>query len=68
MSSSYTTFIRELVESVESNIQELTDRKGFAEADEFDHIEGKLIAYREILAMLRSGASEHSLPLTDLGL
>ncbi len=68
MTDSYAAFIRDVAQSVHANMRELTDRKGFADSEELDHIEGKLIAYQEVLAMLRASAAEHNLPLRELGL
>jgi hypothetical protein len=68
MSPLYADFIRDIVISIHANIRELNDRKGFADPEELDHIEGKLIAYQEVLTLLRASAAEHHLPLSDLGL
>ena len=68
MSYGHEIFIREVVHLIHENIRELNERKGFAEANELDHIEGKLIAYHEVLALLRTGASESNLSLAEFGL
>lgn len=68
MSPLYEDFVRDVVISVHANIRELKDRRSFADPEELDHIDGKLIAYQEVLVMLRSSASDHHLPLSELGL
>lgn len=64
----YIEFVRDVLISVHENIHELNERKNFADADERSYIEGKLLAYREMLAILQASAAAFGLPKEELGL
>jgi hypothetical protein len=68
MEARYRDFIQDIVISVHANIREVNERKGFADPEELDYIEAKLLAYNEVLSMMRASAAEFKLPLSELGL
>lgn len=68
MEKRYFEFVQDILISIHENLHELSERKNFAGADELPHIEGKIIAYQEMLAILRSSAAAFELPAPELGL
>lgn len=66
--NSYTEFIQDVVITLHLNLKELQERKNFAAPEELDHIEAKLLAYREMLSILRSSADEFGIDKEELGL
>jgi len=54
--------------SVHANLHELNERKSFADPDELDHIEGKIQAYQEVIAILKTSAGSAGLPPDETGL
>lgn len=68
MEKNYIDFIQDVLISIHENIRELRDRKGFADPEELTHIEAKLIAYEEVLAILRMSADEFKIPRHDIGI
>lgn len=64
----YIEFIQDVLISVHQNIHELHERKSFADPEELAHIEGKLMAYQEFIAILRQSAEEFDIPAKDVGL
>ena len=61
-------FVQDVVITIHSNIRELKERRNFADPEEQSYIDGKLQAYHEILASLRSSAKEFGIPVAELGL
>jgi hypothetical protein len=68
MNSPYIEFIQDVLISIHENIHELNERKSFADREELAHIEGKLMAYQEIIAILKVSADEFNLPKDSIGL
>ena len=68
MEKNYIDFIQDVLISIHENIRELRDRKGFADPEELTHIDAKLIAYEEVLAILRMSADEFKIPRHDIGI
>ncbi len=68
MERRYIEFIQDVLISVHQNIHDLNERKSFADPEELHHIEGKLMAYQEFIAILRQSAEEFDLPKGDIGL
>ncbi len=68
MQAKYEDFIRDVLITVHMNLRELRERKSFADAAELDHIEAKLLAYEEMLSILRDSAEQFGLPKAELGL
>ena len=64
----YIEFIQDVLISVHENLHELTERKNFADPEELSHIEAKILAYHEMLAILKSSAKEFGLPMEEIGL
>jgi hypothetical protein len=64
----YIEFIQDVLISVHENIHELNERKSFADPEELGHIEGKLVAYQEIIAILKTSAEQFDLPKDSIGL
>jgi hypothetical protein len=68
MEKQYIEFIQDVLISIHENLHELTERKNFADPEELTHIEAKILAYQEMLAILKMSASEFGLPLKEIGL
>jgi hypothetical protein len=68
MEKQYIEFIQDVLITIHENIRELRDRKTFADPEELPHIEAKLIAYHEMLAIIRMSADEFKLPKDKIGL
>ena len=68
MVSRYEDFIRDIVITIHMNLHELDERQSFADPEELCHIEGKLMAYREVVAILKTSAQEFKMPSEELGL
>ena len=68
MQSNYEDFVRDVLITLHMNLRELRERKSFADPEEVTHIEAKLIAYEEMLGILRDSAREFNLPGKELGL
>jgi hypothetical protein len=67
MEKRYIEFIQDVLITIHQNIHELQDRKGFADPSELTHIEAKLLAYQEILAIIKVSATEFNLPQQEIG-
>lgn len=68
MEQCYIGFIQDVLVSIHQNLHELAERKNFGAPEELSHIEAKIIAYREILAILKMSAEEFGLPVKEIGL
>jgi hypothetical protein len=68
MLTNYQDFIRDVVITLHLNIKETTDRKSFADPLELAHIESRLLAYHEVLGILRDSATQFNLPNDELGI
>jgi hypothetical protein len=68
MEARYIEFLQDILITIHQNIRELKERRNFAEPQELDHIEGKLMAYNEMLASLRMSADEFKIPKNEIGL
>jgi hypothetical protein len=68
MEQQYIEFIQDVLITIHENIRELKDRKTFADPEELTHIEAKLIAYHEMLAIIRMSADEFKLPKDKIGI
>ncbi|HTJ51925.1 MAG TPA: hypothetical protein VL443_20835 [Cyclobacteriaceae bacterium] len=61
-------FIHDVLISIHENLSELQQRKNFAEPEELGYIEAKIMAYQEVLAILKMSADEFKIPRQELGL
>jgi hypothetical protein len=68
MEAKYQDFIRDVLITIHMNLRELRERKTFADPEEMTHIDAKLIAYEEMLSILRDSADQFSIPRKELGL
>ena len=68
MESKYEDFIRDILITIHMNLRELRERKLFADPEELTYIDAKLIAYEEMLAILRDSADQFGIPRGELGL
>lgn len=68
MNNAYEDFIRDVVISIHMNIRELAERKNFADPEELNHIDAKLLAYNEVLSILRFSAEEFGVNKAEFGL
>ena len=64
----YIEFIQDVLISIHENLHELQERKNFADPVELTHIEAKILAYREILAIISMSAQTFELPESEIGL
>lgn len=64
----YIEFIQDVLISVHENLRELNQRKSFADPEELPHIEAKIIAYKEMLSIIRMSAESFGLPKHEMGL
>ncbi|HEY5919088.1 MAG TPA: hypothetical protein VIU13_16840 [Chryseolinea sp.] len=68
MSARHIEFIQDVLITIHSNIRELRERKNFADPEELTHIEAKLLAYTEVLAILRFSADDIGIDPKEIGL
>ncbi|MCU0393925.1 MAG: hypothetical protein MUE81_22675 [Thermoflexibacter sp.] len=68
MEKRFVEYLQDVLISIHENIHEARERKNFADKDELDYIEGKLMAYNEVLAILRMSAKEFDIPSAEIGL
>lgn len=68
MEKNYVEFIQDVLISVHENLRELNERKNFADHSELAHIEGKILAYQEMLAILQMSADSAGIPRNETGL
>jgi len=61
-------FIHDVLISLHENLSELQQRKNFAEPEELSYIEAKIMAYQEVLAILKMSADQFKIPRQELGL
>lgn len=61
-------FIHDVLISMHENLSELQQRKNFAEPEELNYIEAKIMAYQEVLAILKMSADQFKIPWEELGL
>ena len=65
--SRYIEFIQDVLVSVHENLRELNGRRTFADPQELPHIEAKIIAYQEVLSILRMSADTFGIPRNEIG-
>jgi hypothetical protein len=68
MSARHIEFIQDVLITIHSNIRELRERKNFADPEELTHIEAKILAYTEVLAILRFSADDVGIDPKEIGL
>ena len=68
MTNRYVEFVQDVLITVHANIRDLKERRNFADPEELIHIEAKLLAYNEMLSILRSSADDAGLDRKELGL
>ena len=68
MDSRHQEFLQDVLITMHVNIRDLKERRNFAAPEELTYIEGKLMAYMEMLAILRSSASEFNIDHDSIGL
>ncbi len=68
MKLSYVEFLQDVLITIHMNIREIQERKSFAEPEELTHIEAKLLAYHEVLTILRDSADQFDIPKKEIGL
>ena len=68
MEKRYIEFIHDVLISIHENLHELTERKNFADPEELTYIEAKLMAYQEMLAIIKTSAQQFNLPAAEIGL
>jgi hypothetical protein len=68
MDSRSIEFIQDVLISIHENLHELHERKNFADPEELTHIEAKIIAYQEMLAILKNSADQFGIPKEEIGL
>ena len=61
-------YLQDVLISIHENLHELQERKTFADPEELSHIEGKIQAYQEVLAILKMSDDELQIPRSVIGL
>lgn len=61
-------FIQDVLISIHENLHELQERKNFAEPEELTYIEAKIIAYQEMIAILKASADQFGIAKEEIGL
>jgi hypothetical protein len=46
----------------------LSERKNFAAPEEMAHIDAKILAYQEFIAILKASAKDFNIPSSEIGL
>lgn len=64
----YIEFIQDVLISIHENLRDLNERRNFADPEELPHIEAKIVAYQEMLSILRMSADTFGLPRHEIGL
>jgi len=64
----YKEFLVDVLITLHANLKELRDRRGFADSEELVHIEAKMLAYEEMLGILRDSAKEFDIDREEVGL
>jgi hypothetical protein len=68
MRNRYVEFVQDVLITLHANIRDLKERRSFADPEELTHIEAKLLAYNEMLSILRASADDVGLDCKELGL
>lgn len=68
MQPGFINFIQDVLITIHENIRELNERKNFADTEELTHIEAKLLAYHEVLTIIRFSADEFEIPREEIGI
>jgi hypothetical protein len=68
MQERWVEFLQDVLITVHENISELKERRSFADPEELNYIEAKLLAYHEILSAIKSAAVEFKIPRDYIGL
>ena len=63
-----TEYIQDVIITIHQNVAEIRNRKTFAASEELTHIEAKLIAYQEVISILKLSAREFGIADDDLGI
>lgn len=61
-------FIQDVLISIDENLHELQERKNFADPEELTYIDAKIMAYNEMIAILKNSADEFGIPKGEIGL
>lgn len=61
-------FIQDVLISIHENLHELQERKNFADPEEHTYIDAKIIAYQEMIAILKTSADQFDIPKDQIGL
>lgn len=64
----YIEFFQDVLISIRENLRELSERRSFAAPEELPYIEGKIMAYQEMLSILNNSAESFGLPRHEPGL
>jgi hypothetical protein len=67
MQERWVEFVQDVLITIHENIRELKERKSFADPEEMNYIEAKLLAYYEILSAFKSSANDFKIPQDQLG-
>lgn len=61
-------FIQDVLISIHENLHELQERKNFADPEELTYIEAKIMAYNEMIAILKTSADQFGISKEEIGL
>ncbi|GAB3957766.1 hypothetical protein GCM10028805_51090 [Spirosoma harenae] len=66
--SRFEEFIQDVLITIYANIRDLEEKRTFADPDEHDYIDGRLVSYGEMLAILRASARDTGIDPKSVGL
>lgn len=64
----YLDYIHDVLISVHANLHDLHEKRGFADPEELDYLEGRIMSYQEVLGILKQSAREFGIPEEELGI
>ena len=64
----YLDYLHDVLISVHANLHDLHEKRGFADPEELDYLEGRIMSYQEVLGILKQSAREFGIPEAELGI
>lgn len=61
-------FVQDVLITLHANIRDLEEKRAFADPEEHDYIDGRIVSYGEILAILRASARDTGIDPKAIGL
>lgn len=67
-SGDFKKFLKEVILLLKDNIEDLKNKRKYANENEKEYIEARLLSYREIVANIRSQLSDYAITPEEIGL